>query len=398
MISLDDIEESYRPEMALTILILRVYFKRIEAVQIEKYILDHKIDWKLFQRIVFTHQIHPVIYKVISINASGFPAAFMEKIRNKSIKVATDNLRNLEELVRLNKLMKYGGVNNVPYKGVILSQFLFNDFLSRETSDIDFLIDKEDFSVAHRLLVADGYEPRYYNPDFMHQFLKSSHELMYRKTFLASPHKIEIHWAVTSKMMNIRLPNDFILSGQHSVALMGENVSVLNIEKHLLAILVHHGINDVWRTLRHCLDIAVLLEKYSNDIDWEELRLLTRKYRIYHTTETGFLIANKLFGILIPDTYQTKNVLDQNVLSNLLRFPALDKGKLHIANLRQQLYLRDSTRDKIKLLWSYFLAAFTPNIRDMEAVKVPGNSYFLYYLLKPYRILFKRRSIAKQEH
>ena len=398
MISLEKIEENYRPEMALTILILRVYFKRIKSGEIENYTLNRKINWKLFQEIIFTHQIHPVIYKVVSANESGFPVAILEKIRKKTIKVATGNLRYLEELVRLNKLLKEGGVSNIPYKGVILSWYIFKDFLSRVTSDIDFLIDKQSFAAAHKLLIDDGYEPKYYNPDFEQQILSSSHELMYKKAGPSGTYKIEIHWALTSKMMNVSLPNDFILNNPLSLLLMGENVAVLNIEKHLLAILVHHGINDAWRSLRHCQDIAALLDKYSTSIDWEEFHLATRKYRINHTTETGFRIAHELLGTEIPVIYNTKNGLNQNVLNNLLYFPALDKGKLNLENLKQQLFLRDSAGDRLKLLWCYLTSAFTPNVRDMEAFKVRKNRYFLYYFLKPCRILFNRRQVNKKSH
>jgi len=86
MISLEKIEENYNPEMALTILILRVYFKRIKSGEIENYTLNRKINWKLFQEIIFTHQIHPVIYKVVSANESGFPVAILEKIRKNPLK------------------------------------------------------------------------------------------------------------------------------------------------------------------------------------------------------------------------------------------------------------------------------------------------------------------------
>ena len=395
MMSLNEIEERFKPEMALILLILRVYFKRNKELEIKQFIDAYKIDWIIFEEIISVHQIRPVIYKVISGNNSGFPIVIFNAIKTRTLRLATGNLKNLEEIVRLHQLLNKNGVFNIPYKGVILSKMIFDDYLSRETSDIDFLIDGEHFSKAHQLMVADGYEPRFFNPDFEKQFLTSSHELIYSKRVSSGLQKIEIHWALTSKMMNISLPNKFLFSGLQNLKFFTEDISVFNVENHLMTILVHHGINDVWRSLKHLLDIAVLFEKYDTTIDWAGLQVLTRKYRINNSTGTGFQLAHQLFGTSIPEVYKTKKPLNSILIDNLLHYPSIKKGKLNIKNLKQQLFLRDSLKDKVTLLLAYLNTAITPNVRDMEVFKVPGNLYFLYYFLKPYRILFRRRSNSK---
>lgn len=391
MMSLEEIRRKYTPEMALTILIFRVYFKRLAGNEIGQYISLNKIDWSLFEQIIAGHQVRPVVYKVLSVNSSGIPAPVLAQLRQNCLKIASGNLRNVEELVRLHKLLKVHGIPNVPYKGVILSQFLFNDYISRETTDIDFMIDRKYFPQAHKLLIDDGYNPRFYNPDFEQQFLNTSHEILYRKAGTSEQFKIELHWAATSKMMHIPLPNDYLFTSLQTIKLSGEDTDIFNLENHLLVLLVHHGVNDVWRSLRHCLDVAVFLEKFSSQIDWNRFQKATRKYKVHHTTQIGFLIARQLFGTEIPGIYNTDNRLPEGILNNILRFPALKKRKLNFENLSQQLFLRDSFTDKLALLGCYIAAGITPNVRDMEAYRLPKNRYLLYYFVKPYRLLFKKK-------
>lgn len=390
MISIREIRDRYTPEMALAILICRVYFNTATSTEINDYVTSNRIDWNLFEQIITTHQVRPLIYKVLSANNACIDHIFIETLRKKCFRIATQNLHKLEELVHVNKLFKKYGIKSVPYKGVILGQALFGDFVSRETVDIDFLMDEVYFSIARKILVEEGYTTRYYNPDFEKQFLRTSHELQFSKVTSKGEIKIEIHWAVTNNMMNIPLPNADILCDLQTISLLGEDIDILNLENHLLVLLVHHGVNDIWRILKHTIDIGIFLEKYDSATDWNTFRDATIKYKIRHTTEIGFLIAHKLFGIAIPASYLTKATDHGKIIDNLLSFPSIKKRKLNLENLEQQLFLRDSFTDKLRMLLSYIRTGITPNVRDMEAFPVAKKWYILYYLIKPYRILFRR--------
>ena len=390
MISIRDISEKYTPEMALAILICRVYFKKASGTELQEFVTTHKIDWQLFERIITAHQVRPLIYKVLSAHNAAVDTVFLDRLRNNCFHIATGNLQNLEELTRLYQLFREGGIKNVPYKGVILSYFLFGDFISRETVDIDFLIDATDFSKAREILIKEGYTPRYYNPDFERQFLRSSHELQFKKTTSSGTVKIEIHWAATNIMMNIPMPNADIFNGLQTIKLPGGETTIFNLQNHLLVLLVHHGVNDVWRVLRHTLDIALFLDKYRSEIDWQAFHQATIKYKIRHTTEVGFLITEQLFGITPPAPYKSGTTLPEKIPGNILTFPAIKKLKLNTENLQQQLFLRDSFADKISLMLSYARTGITPNVRDMEAYPIAKKWYPLYYFIKPFRIIFGR--------
>lgn len=388
IMSIRMLREGYTPEMALLILICRAYFNQGMTGDINDFLAQNKIDTGLFEQMIKSHQLRPFVYKVMAISGGSIADLFLPQLRNKCFKIATCNLRNVEELVRLHQMLKSNGIANVAYKGVILSKVLFDDYISRETSDIDYLLAKEDFAKAHELLINEGYKPRYYNPDFEQQFLNTSHELLYRKNIQAGSIKIELHWAITSNMLQIPLQNEDLYAHMETIKLPGGAADTFNLQNHLLSILVHHGVNDIWRSLKHIIDIAVFVEKYRAEIDWVSLYATTRKYKIRHTAEIGFNMAHRLFGIEVPPPFARKMAIPDWVIDNLLRFPSIGKGKLNFDSLRQQLFLRDTRADKIRLLWSYLHAGITPNIRDMEYYQAPKGGYALYYFIKPFRRVY----------
>jgi hypothetical protein len=394
MISINDIREKYTPEMALTILICRVYFNSADAAEINEYVAGNKIDWLFFEKIITAHQVRPVVYKVLSVHNAAIDSAFLDRLRNNCFKIAANNLQKLEELASLSDLFRKNDIKAIPYKGILLSQSLFGDFISRETVDIDFLIDPADFSEIRGLLMEQGYTSVYYNPAFEKQFLRTSHELQFSKSTPAGLIKIEIHWAVTNRMMDIPIPVEAIFKNSVTMNISATETEVFSLYSHLLVLLVHHGVNDVWKTLRHTVDIGLFLQKHSNNIDWNALHDATVKYRMRHTTEIGFLLTQHLFGLTVPGPFKVHDAVPLPVMDNLLMFPSLKKLKLNRENLSQQLFLRDSFPDKIRLLFSYARMAIVPNVRDMQAVPLSRNLYFLYYIIKPFRMLFRGKTKA----
>ncbi len=392
MIDIREIKQRYTPEMALIVLVCRVYFGSAQPEEIDDYLEHNSVDWAFLERIITAHQIHPFVYKTLSVRPGNVNADFMIALRGYCRSIAAGNLQKLSELTAAYKAMKLAGALAVPYKGVLLSHMLFGDYITRETADIDFLLRPEDFSKAHAALIQLGFTSKYYNPDFERQFLKTSHELLYRKETPSGPIKIELHWAATNHMMNIPLGNDQVLSDLQKVQLPGGEAVALSQQNHLLVLLVHHGVNDVWRVLRHGIDIALFVHKLGSDIDWPALYAATVKYKIRRTTQVGFELNHLLFGIPIPPPFATGAPLQKQIIDNILVFPSLPKPKLALSNLKQQLNLRDSTADKVRLVAEYLYTGITPNVRDMEAMPLSKGLYPLYYVAKPFRLLFRKKA------
>lgn len=387
MISARLIAEKYGGEMAALILLCRLQYNTITPVEVQTFINSQSLNWELFQKIITLHQVRPFVYNALTANAIQTDAAFYNKLRLTTTRIATGNLLKLKELVRIQQLLKKSGVESIPNKGVLLSKKLYDDYISRETSDIDFIINPGDFVTAISVLVADGYEcVNYYNPEYMDLFLESDHEVKFVKSISGEEYKIEIHWAITHKMMAIpfRAEEVFHNTGRENV--LNHEVEILSLSNTFLVLLIHHGVNDVWRTVRHSIDIASFIYKYYADIDWREMERLTRKYKIYKTTCLGLSMCREIYGVEIPGNFAANAPLLNHVIHNMLRFPPIKRKKLSTENILQQFRLRDSVPDKIRLSGAYAGTALLPNIRDVEAWPIPAKWGFAYYFIKPFRL------------
>lgn len=392
MINAELLAEKYGAEMALLVLLGRLQYNTISPVEVQSFINSKSLNWELFQKMITVHQVRPFVYNALTTYAIQTDTAFYNKLKLATTRIATGNLLKLKELVHVHQLLKKSGAECMPNKGVLLSKKLYGDYISRETSDIDFIIRPVDFVTAMNVLVADGYEYRcYYNPDYKYLFLKSDSELKFVKRISGEEYKIELHWAVTHKMMAIPFPAEELFHNTDKENVLNNEIETLSLSNTLLTLLIHHGVNDIWRTVRHSIDFASFISKYHADIDWGEMERLTRKYRIYKTTCLGLSMCREIYGIEIPGNFIIIGPLLKRVIHDMLRFPPIKRKKLSGENIFQQFRLRDSAVDKILLSGAYASTALLPNIRDVEAWPIPVKWGFAYYFIKPFRLLLRRR-------
>jgi hypothetical protein len=391
MIEIDDIKHRYSSEVALLILLLRMYLGKANVAEVNGFICGNDINWLRFQKIVRYHQLFPMVHSVITNNPVQVDEKFKEILRKKSLVIARKNLAKLTEINNLKAVFERNAIDFVVYKGIALSKLLNDDYISRETADIDLFIRSADFSKVYSLLKNEGYkECYYYNPKFEKQFLHSEPELLFRKENAETILNIEVHWSVTSRMMNSPIPSELLFSGTEKIDVGGHKVKVFNLHNHLRILLIHHGVNDVWTSLRHCMDIAILSQKYDRDIDWDKLKADAIASKVHNTANYGFFIIKALFGINIPSQFNEGKPPPQVLMKELLGFSDKGKQKLKLRNIKRQVVLRDSMMDKLRLAGYYLEAAISPNSRDFEFVMLPPQLYFIYYLIKPFRILIQR--------
>lgn len=385
--SAKSLAETYGAEMASLILLCRLQYNTIAPGEVQSFISSQSINWELFQKIITVHQVRPFVYNVLTANAIQTDETFYNKLKLATTRIATGNLLKLKELVRILQLFKSSGVECMPSKGVLLSKKLYNDYISRETSDIDLIIHPRDFSTAVHLLIADGYNCiTYYNPEYKDLFLKSDSEIKFVKSISGVEHKVELHWVITHKMMDIPFHTEDVFRNTARENVLSNEIEMPSLANNLVVLLIHHGVNDIWRTVRHSIDMASFVSRYHADIDWREVEQLTRKYRIYKTTCMGMSMCREIYGIEIPGQFATDGPLLERVVHNMLRFPPIKRKKLSAENMLQQFRLRDSVSDKIRLFYTYAGTALLPNIRDVETWRIPVKWRFAYFILKPFRL------------
>ena len=390
MISINDIQQRYTAEIALCVLACRICLGNASQSELRCFIENTEIHWTRFSEIIKALKLKPIVARVFTGVTDILPAPYADQLQKNTMVQSARLMHRTAEVIYIHNKLKDAGIENVPYKGVVLSQQLFGDNISRHSSDMDFLINPGDFARAKAILETEGYVADYYNPAYEKFILKTSHELVFRKRKGNILLNFELHWAITNKMLDIPITNKKVMSEKMACRIAGVEIETFSLQNHFLVILIHHGVNDIWRSIRHAMDVALFVQLHSKSIDWKKLCADAHKYKIHYTASTGIQLAHELFGTPVPVEFSEKPSGIGAILHNMLRYPPIEKGKLKTDNIKQQLALRDSTIDKLRVLWAYVLTGITPNIRDMEAVHLPELLYPLYYIIKPFRILVKK--------
>ena len=168
----------------------------------------------------------------------------------------------------------------------------------------------------------------------------------------------------------------------------GTEVPDMNSEIKLL-MLCMHGSRHIWSRLIWICDVVQLVNA-SPDLDWQEVIEEAKRSGLWRALALGILLAHRVAGATVPqaalrrfESDTTARRLAQLIQDNLFDAPcSLPTGRMPY---NVQLLGFD---DRLKMLFSPdFLQ---PNVRDRAAITLPKSLYALYYLIRPFRILWDR--------
>ena len=393
MMPLDNIRKQFGVELGFVILIVRVYFKKAESNALSDYLEKYAINWPYLNELIYAHELRPIVYKVLSVHSIAVDTLFLLNLKSQCLYVARNNLEKLKEQIRLQALFDQSKIPTVPIKGVLLSHFLYDDFVTRETCDIDFLVYPANTSQVAIYMQAEGYESDFYLNENDEEYLVNiSCERAFYKETECTRHSVEFHWQLLLPTFDVPLKVQEVFQHVERRQFVGKEIPCLNTEYTLLTMLTHHGVNDVWRTLKHVVDLTAFLEKHTEHINWPAFEEKIKKYRMHYSTQVGMRLVNDLFGTSIPALCMSReNKTMERVLQNLLRYPMLNKFKYSRENFLQHLNMRDNIVDKARFFLNTLKLLFAPTANDLRSLKLPKPLFFAYYIIKPFRLINDHR-------
>lgn len=389
MIAIKEIEKRFGAEPAFIILILRIYFKKAVTGSLSIFLKEHSLNWGSLKELIYMYEIRPLIYKVLAANSANIDKEFLTDLKNDCLFIVGSNFEKLKEVHHLYQVFQKHDLKVVPFKGVFLSQLLFGDYTTRETCDIDFLFYGKDSIAITKILFSEGYQTDFYfNPPMENFILKISSGRSFHKSDTVKSETVEVHWMLLQPSFDVPLSNKMLLENTNKEKIFGKEIGLLNLEYSFLTLLGHHGVTDVWRSLKHVVDTTAFLDKHSEKINWFSFEIMLKNNRIEKTGKLGIMLANQLFGVSLPPVRYPKKWkrATQEVLDTLLTYPMLNKFKYSFKHFARHVSLRDSFSDKFRFLINCFGLLFTPTANDLKWISFSKNWFFIYYFLKPFRL------------
>jgi len=378
------------PEINLLLCCARYELSKSQ-LYLAKEIIDKKINWDLFTKLTFDHGVVPLVYRHLSKHFNTYlPDANRASLRNYVMANTQSNLGLLRELFKITELLKNNNIQSIPFKGLIVAELIYRDLSARKCGDIDIFVKQDDFYKAKNLFLLQGFE----------QTLSDQTEINCLQSGLfheSRQVKLDLHFGLPPKVVGIKVSKFFKKVSNLSIG--NKNISTLS-EIDMFLVLCVNATKEYWnqKLYAYC-DIQTFLEKRKN-MDWNAIIKRADSLRCKRMLFIALLVTHEIYGI--PDSpyivdkinsihkiKSVKNELIQQLLpKDAANFTSI-RGQFCCLGSEQAFFtsLMDTTVIRMKYRIPKFL---TLNVRDLSVLRLPRNLFFLYYLIKPFRVLFKR--------
>jgi hypothetical protein len=197
------------------------------------------------------------------------------------------------ELVSILETFNKRGIAVIPLKGNVLAEMIYDNPALRISADMDILVHLEDKSQAGALINSLGYQQMTEIPHWDHRF----HEVPYQKQS-AFPLVLELHWDLEDRRL-ATITNEEIWRRAQLQEFQGSPTMVLSPEDNLLFLSNHLTKHDD-ELLKFLVDIAELLKKYQDILDWDYIVTSARSWQIDITVYYTLANSRDILGALVP--------------------------------------------------------------------------------------------------
>ncbi|MDJ0798451.1 MAG: nucleotidyltransferase family protein [Calothrix sp. MO_167.B12] len=379
--------------------------KTAERIQV---LLQEDINWSYLVDIAARHGVIPLLYKNLNnISPKTIPQNVLSQLQTIFHTNTAQNLFLSHELLKLLNLFEANGISAIPFKGPVLAAQAYGNVSLRTYCDLDILVREKDFLKAKDLLKSQGYCSTAW------WFLTEAQEVAVSKDwgeYSLARNDNMVHIDLHSRLIAgylFTLSADLNYFWQHlqPVSFLGKKVLSFRAEDLLLYLCIH-GSKSFWEKLGWICDIAQLIQKH--DIDWEELLPQAKTLGVERMLLLGCFLASNILGTNLPEKVQNKIDADAQIpvlaiqvnqrLRGETKYPCQKEYTLQSFTFHFQAMecLEDRLRYSLKCFITYISTPIKrllrPTAKDRDFFPLPRSVYFLYYFLRPIRLLVQNRA------
>lgn len=314
-----------------------------DSIGLKQYFSDFTTsDWNELIQLASQHKLSLLLLDIFNKNEliELIPANQLEELREKNRLNAIKNIYILQEAQIVLEELKRHNIQTIGLKGVYLLDNVFEDVSLRSMADLDLMVKRNNISEAIDIVQTLGYQPSTYfdihdiNTDIKHvpPMIKNDH------------HYLEIHWTLLEENEPFLIGIDGLWERAKPVRIAGVDAFSLSLEDLLLHLCIHLAYQHSFEFgLRGLFDIAMVLKRFHDDVDWEVLISRAHAWRANRVVALTFQLLVELFKVSEPE----------DLITRLMEGPFPEEILKHAKE--NLLFQRDDT------------AAFTPDLVRLSA-------------------------------
>ncbi|HEX3560258.1 MAG TPA: nucleotidyltransferase family protein [Pyrinomonadaceae bacterium] len=351
------------------------------------------LDWDYLNGLARRHAVLPLLHRRLGAHAcDAVPLAVRQDLGEKFRSNAARNLLLAGELVRVKSMLEAEDIPVLAYKGPALAVSAYGDLSLRRFVDLDIIVRRRDVLRAKELLQSLGFRaPGGLSSSQVDALLRSQHNLSLARE--GDKLCVELHWEVASRRFAAVPLGESVWARAVPVKVCCEEVKVLSPEDLLVALCVH-GTKHFWERLAWVCDVAELLNSHPN-LDWTHTLGLARNSHVERMLLLGLSLASELVDASLPEGVRRLARADAGVarLSREVAARMFDGAEFEPLGLVRGVSFNLRARRRLLEKVRYLRFTLTPTDGDLLALRLPASLGFAYYLLRPFRILRKRRAV-----
>ena len=393
-----------KPEIALLLYCVRWHLDTSHQEQLQaqiRQLIEHEeLDWNKMLKMARFHRLLPLLHKLFTSSASiELPDFVLKELRIRHFKNLGNNFSLVQELVSILNILETEKISAITFKGPMTAISAYGDLSLRTFGDLDLLVHPDDFLRLREIAINYGYHCdrlmapeeraclKKLSPEKQASYFKSEKEFS-----LWNPKNricLDIHQGILSKQFPPLFDTRWIWDYTQTIEIGGRQVLGLKPEVQVL-ILCAQGAEDYWNQLGKICDVAMLVHHHP-ELDWDGLITLSKQLDVLPRLLLGLTLINSLYGVTLPGEIQQllKDLPSIQQLAHtvqediLLKNNCQSKSRLTLPRFIYQLRLMNDWKNQTRSV----LAIMTPTLADLAAISLPKSLFFVYYLLRPLRLM-----------
>lgn len=354
--------------------------------------LTRAVDWDALYALGRRHSLFPLLYRQLAaVVPRDVPPPALERLKSLYQGNAARNLFLLGELDHVIRAMAEDGVTAVPYKGPALAILGYGDLSLRRFVDLDVIVRKDDVERSIATLQRLGYEADPVVSRTQQAFLiRTQHDLAFKRD--SGRLIVELHWEVAPQLFAAELTAEQLWRRASPASIRGSEMLMLAPEDVLLSLCVH-GAKHLWERLAWVCDIAEWIAAHP-ELQWPELLAHAGRCGQKRMLLVGLQLAAELLDATLPEAAAAAIRADGAIVrlaeqakQVIFRDPPRPPGM--ISSLRFNLLARPAWGGK----WRYLRYLLMPTDADVRALRAPRALQFVYYFMRPFRLLMKKEHL-----
>jgi hypothetical protein len=323
-------------------------------------------------------QVLPLVFHNLEqLEFIGVPPAIREALKHAYRANTIRNFAFARELAAVLAALDSAGVPVVPLKGLPLAESLYGSLVLRMCWDIDLLVPRALRPVALNVLSARGYRPIIQRPFLQKLALRHDIEFGLVRQDESLEYPVELHWGLFTSTPTENAAMRELWHAAIRTHFLGAACYSLTPEWEFL-FLAAHAARHQWQGLKWLVDIHAICTRGA--LDWMEVKTLADRLQWTELVQITLSIAHVIFETTVPA------VFPHTRLPHWLQIFPLRRRSPGLGAVLFQVRLLKQPSHKLRFLSR---ACLVPTVAEEDWWPLSNRLSFLYYLLRPTRLLLK---------